>query len=91
MFWLNGNRMRLVLFGAMAAMVFGGGSAKADFTFGRPFNLGLTINSQYQEYDPIVSSDGLELYFCSNRPQVMGWSYIFAQIGRVGMVNMTCA
>ena len=68
MFWLNGNRMRLVLFGAMAAMVFGGGSAKADFTFGRPFNLGPTINSQYQEYDPIVSSDGLELYFCSNRP-----------------------
>ena len=31
--WSNGYRMRFVLVGIVAAMVFGGGSAKADFTW----------------------------------------------------------
>ncbi|MGB2862097.1 MAG: kelch repeat-containing protein, partial [Sedimentisphaerales bacterium] len=31
--WLNGYRMRLMLIGIVAAMVFGGGNAKADFTW----------------------------------------------------------
>jgi len=31
--WLNGYRMRLVLVGFVAAIVFGGGNAKADFTW----------------------------------------------------------
>ena len=36
MFWLSGNRMRLVVVGIVAAMAVGGTSAKADFTFGQP-------------------------------------------------------
>jgi Tol biopolymer transport system component len=66
--WLNGCRMRLMLVGVVAAIVFCGNSAKADFIFGEPENLGPTINSLYGEIDPCISADGLELYFHSNRP-----------------------
>ena len=72
MFWLNGNRTRLVVVGVVAAMVVGGGSAKADFTFGEPTNLGPTVNSAYKDYWPWISSDGLSLYFGSNRPDTSG-------------------
>jgi hypothetical protein len=67
MFWLNRNRMRLVVVGIVAVMVLSGGSAKADFTFGTPKNLGPTVNSEALEYSHCLSSDGLELYFGSNR------------------------
>ena len=60
---LNDNRMRLVVVGVVAAMVLGGGNAKADFTFGEPVNLGATVNSQHDEGTPFVSADGLTLYF----------------------------
>ena len=43
-------------------------SARADFTFGQPVNLGSPVNSQYGDYMPYLSPDGLEMYFCSNRP-----------------------
>ena len=36
--------------------------------WGTPVNLGPTVNSSYDEGDPSISSDGLELYFLSNRP-----------------------
>jgi len=65
--WLNAYRIRLVLFGFVAAVVFGGGSVRADFTFGRPVNLGLTINSENSDWLPCISADGLEMYFSSNR------------------------
>jgi len=65
---LNGCRIRLVLVGIVAAIVMGAGSAKADFIFGEPTNLGLTVNSSYEEIDPCISADGLELYFHSYRP-----------------------
>jgi serine/threonine protein kinase/Tol biopolymer transport system component len=42
--------------------------AHADFVFGTPTNLGPTVNSAYHDYGAVVSPDGLELYFCSNRP-----------------------
>ena len=71
--WLNGYRIRLVLVGLVAAIVLGGGSAKADFTFGTPTELGPPIWSP--GHDPqgsCFSRDGLELYFCSNRPGGFG-------------------
>jgi hypothetical protein len=42
--------------------------ARAEVTFGTPVNLGPMINSADQEGSPEISSDGLELYFNSNRP-----------------------
>ena len=66
MFWLKSGRIRLVIFGVMSAMVVGG-SAKADFTFGEPINLGPTVNSEASEYSHCVSADGLELYLGSYR------------------------
>lgn len=65
---LNGYRKRLMLVGFVAAIMLGGGSAKADFTFGEPINMGPTINSERYDYNPVISSDGLELYFYSSRP-----------------------
>jgi len=58
---------RLVLVGFVAAVVLGGGSANADFTFGEPTNLGPTINSSVRDFAPTSSADGLSLYFDSNR------------------------
>jgi Tol biopolymer transport system component len=65
--WSNGFRKRLVLVGFVAAIVFCG-SANADFTFGEPVNLGSTVNSSGFDCSPSVSTDGLELYFLSDRP-----------------------
>jgi len=80
--WLNGYRVRLpfgselraelVSFGFVAAIVLGGGLAKADFTFGTPTNLGPTFNSSASDCTACVSSDGLELYFSSDRPGSLG-------------------
>jgi len=46
--------------------------ANADFTFGTPTNLGLTVNSSYGDGPPSISADGLVLYFRSNRPGGFG-------------------
>ncbi len=67
MTWLNGYRMRLVLVGCVAAIVLGGGSAKADFIFGTPTNLGPAINSSSDDICGSISADGLSLYFHSER------------------------
>ena len=70
---LNDHRLRLVLIGLVAAIVFGSKSAKADFVFGEPTNLGPSINSSSHDGDPSISSDGLELYLVSyNRPGGFG-------------------
>ena len=66
--WLNSQRIRLVLIGFMAAIVFGGGNARADFTFGEPVNLGPTVNGDSFDQKPCISVDGLSLYFASDRP-----------------------
>ncbi|MFC1793959.1 hypothetical protein ACFL3Q_10290, partial [Planctomycetota bacterium] len=65
--WLDGYRMRLLLVGVVVAMLIGAGSAKANFTFGTPKNLGRTVSSWSGDYHPCISSDGLELYFASWR------------------------
>lgn len=45
-----------------------GSKAKADSVFGTPENLGSTVNSSAWDNDPIVSADGLSLFFDSRRP-----------------------
>jgi len=47
-------------------------SAKADFVFGEPVNLGPVINSGFADASNCTSADHLELYFCSNRPGGLG-------------------
>jgi len=74
--WLNGNRMRLVVVGIVATIVLGGGSVKADFTFGEPTNLGPTVNSSANDWAPCISADGLSLYFASARPGGYGGTYM---------------
>ncbi len=46
--------------------------ASADFRFGTPSPVNSTLNSAYAELTPTVSSDGLEVYFWSNRPGGFG-------------------
>jgi len=70
--WLNGNRMRVVVVGIVAAMVISGGNVKANFIFGERVNLGPVVNSQYGDWDPFIAPDGLSLYFGSTRPGGLG-------------------
>jgi len=65
---LNDYRMKLVLVGVVAAMVLGGRSVRADFTFGEPTNLGPPVNSSWGDCIGCFSSDGLEVYMDSDRP-----------------------
>ena len=41
--------------------------------WGSPVNLGSTVNSSAWDFDPSISSDGLELYFTSNRAGSYGF------------------
>jgi hypothetical protein len=75
---LNDYRMKLVLTGFVAAIVVASSaSVKADFTFGEPTNLGPTINSSVRDDRASISSDGLELYFASDRPGGYGDSDLY--------------
>jgi Tol biopolymer transport system component len=46
--------------------------AKADFTFGKPTNLGPIVNSSASEWGPNFSADYLEMFFVSDRPGGFG-------------------
>jgi hypothetical protein len=70
--WLHGDKMGLVLVGFVVAIVLGCGSARADFTFGKPTNLGPTVNGSSGDADGYCSADGLTLYFDSDRPNGIG-------------------
>ncbi|MFC1634413.1 hypothetical protein ACFL5Z_06185 [Planctomycetota bacterium] len=59
---LNSDRMRLVVVGVVAAMVLGGRSAKADFTFGEPTNLGPPVSTSVADLPNYITADGLEMY-----------------------------
>jgi len=59
---LSGFELRYVLVGFVAAMVLGGGSVKADFTFGEPAIVDLPIDSGFWVEGCSFSSDGQELY-----------------------------
>jgi len=54
--------LRLLLMAAAWSLALGD-SARADFAFGKAVNLGPTVNSSVSEAVPVVSADGLELYF----------------------------
>ena len=42
--------------------------ATTNDDWGEPGNLGQTVNSSYHDFFSSISTDGLELYFCSYRP-----------------------
>ena len=65
--WFNCVKIRIVLVGVVAAIVLGGGSARADFTFGEPINLGPGFNRGMQDMGASLSTDGLSLFFTSRR------------------------
>ena len=44
-----------------------------DDPWGTPVNLGSTVNSGYDDPTPSISTDGLTLYFSSNRPGEGGY------------------
>ena len=69
---LNGDRMRLLLVGVVAAIVVSGGTAKADFTFGVPTNFGSAFNTSGDDMPDCFSADGLELYITSDRSGGLG-------------------
>ena len=75
--WLNDYELRLMFVGVVVAMVVGGGSRKADFTFGEPVNLGPTINSSFDDFPNCFSADGLEMYLDSKRSGGYGYSDIW--------------
>jgi hypothetical protein len=74
---LNCEKMRLASIGFLAVIVISAGSAKADFTFGEPENLGPTVNSPQSDVPCFISVDGLELYFFSERSGGLGNSDIW--------------
>ena len=72
----NDSEIALLLL-AFVGLVLTAASARADFTFGKPVNLGPNINSSSVEIDPSISADGLELFFESRRPGGHGLADIY--------------
>jgi Tol biopolymer transport system component len=66
------TQITFIVVGLMTAIVLIGGSAKADFIFGEPTNMGPIVNSSARDQGPSISGDGLELYFCSTRSGSVG-------------------
>jgi len=48
-----------------------------DDRWGDPVNLGPPVNSPYDAYNPDISSDGSTLYFITDRPESVSWSYSY--------------
>jgi len=71
--WLNGRKIRLMLIILFTTFAVGSHVAKADFIFGEPTNLGPQINSAADDGTTSISSDGLKLYFASNRAGGYGY------------------
>lgn len=53
---------------------------QSGFVFGEPVNIGLSINTLHNEGTPFFSSDGLTLYFCSDRPGGKGTQDIWMSL-----------
>ena len=71
------SRIKMMVFVAIVSILVGGGSVRADFTFGQPVNLGPTVNSGDYDDKPCISADGLSLYFTSNREGGYGYEDIW--------------
>jgi Tol biopolymer transport system component len=61
------SKIIVLLIGFSAAILVGAGSAKADFIWGTPTNLGPVVNTGSADARPDISADGLSVYFNSNR------------------------
>jgi hypothetical protein len=60
--WFNCSQIVIVLAGFVAVSMLGGGTARADFTFGAPTLFDEPVNSTGVEYFDCISADGLEIY-----------------------------
>ena len=69
--WFNSMKIGIMFIGFAGAMVLANGSAKADFTFGEPTNVGLPINTGSTDGCPVFTSDGLSMFIESDRGGVM--------------------
>jgi hypothetical protein len=78
--WLNCAKTKVLLFGFVAVITLCVGSARADFTFTEPVNLGPTVNSSSLEGRLSLSADGLSLYFSSNRSLGEGGLYVTTRL-----------
>jgi hypothetical protein len=70
--WLNCSKIRVMLVGAVAAMVLVGGNAQAEIIMSEPTNVGPVINDAYDVQECDFLHDGLELYFSAHRPDEYG-------------------
>lgn len=62
---INTNKFLIIV---LVVIISIGSNSNADFTFGEPINLGPTVNATFcWQGEPSISSDGLSLYFASNR------------------------
>ncbi|UCG58612.1 MAG: PD40 domain-containing protein [Phycisphaerales bacterium] len=59
--------IRICLWMVVGTVLLGGQDVRADFVFGTPTMLGTTVNSSVVEGEPVISADGLSLYFASDR------------------------
>jgi Tol biopolymer transport system component len=66
--WFNDSKTMSLLLAFVVALMLTAPSVNADFTFGKPVNLGPNINSSSLEVEASISVDGLELLFESWRP-----------------------
>ena len=62
------RNQRIGLIIGLAILISTTGNAHADFTFGEPTNLGPPVNTVYSDSVGCISTDGLMLYFVSDRP-----------------------
>ncbi len=75
---LNSDKMKVMFVVIVAALVLGGESAKADFIFGEPTNLGPNVNSSSSDYGVSISADGLSLFLDSDRPDLADYDLYVA-------------
>jgi hypothetical protein len=71
---VSGLRMKGLIIGGIVCLLLVGQVARADFTFGKPTNLGPPISTPYGEVAPCITADGLEIYVnYYNRPGNYGY------------------
>ena len=58
---------KMLMLGVIVCLSLSGQVATADFVFGEAVHMGPVINGDGKDSDPSISSDGLELYFESER------------------------
>jgi hypothetical protein len=69
---LNDSKIMLLLLVFITGLMITADSTKADFTFGKPQNVGPAVNSSAYDDSVNISSDGLTMYFQSDRPGGLG-------------------